>query len=239
MQLPGRLLLALSPWLFAACSTSSSDVAPIEGWALVYSEDFDSAESLAGFEFSDPKAWTWNEEGGTPSLELLGKSQYTPSQRSPHSIALVPNLLVADFDLEVDLLQTGRNYGHRDMCLFFGFQSPANFYYVHMATSPDENAHNVFLVDDAPRTNLADVTPEGIDWGDNEWQRVRLERRTGPGSIRVFWNDSPEPILEASDTNFDWGRLGFGSFDDSGRVAAIRVWAPEARSAEGEDAPFE
>ena len=29
-----------------------------------------------------------------------------------------------DFVLEADLLQTGRQYGHRDLCLFFGFVSP-------------------------------------------------------------------------------------------------------------------
>jgi hypothetical protein len=58
------------------------------------------------------------------------------------------------------------------------------------------------------------------------------------GTIRVFWDGSPEPILEAVDTTFDWGRIGFGSFDDSGRVSRVRVWAPQVRLPRGGAAPF-
>jgi hypothetical protein len=248
-------VLALGAALFlSACSgTTKEDAAPAveltesttvaedeptkPEWDLVYSEDFTSAASVADFAFTQPARWKWNDGDDRGSLELLGASDYKPPFRSPTSIALVPNLLVADFDLEVELLQTGRNYGHRDMCLFLGFVSPAKYDYVHMATSPDDRAHNIFRVDGAPRTNLADVAEQGIDWGDGEWHRVRLERRTEPGTIRVFWDGSEEPILEAVDKGFDWGRVGFGSFDDSGRVTGIRVWAPESRSVE-EAQPF-
>ncbi len=206
-------------------------------WALVYSQDFSTEASIADYAFTQPARWTWNGEDGRGSLELLGASDYKPPFRSPTSIALVPGLLVADFDLEVELLQTGRNYGHRDMCLFFGFVTPAKYDYVHLATTPDEHAHNIFRVDGAPRAKLAEVGAQGIDWGENEWHRVRIERRTQAGTIRVFWDGAAEPILEAVDKGFEWGRLGFGSFDDSGRVAGVRVWAPESRAVE-EAQPF-
>ena len=186
-------LLAIISWGCTATEESSSSE---EAWPLVYSQDFEAPTSLAGYEFTRPESWTWTDSDGVGSLELLGKSDYEPPHRSPHSIALIPAITVADFDLEVELLQTGHNYDHRDMCLFFGFQSPARYYYVHLATSPDENAHNVFKVHDAPRTNLAEVASEGIDWGENTWHRVRLERRVEPGTVRVFWDDGAEPVLD-------------------------------------------
>jgi len=227
--------ISLAVWSGACYST---EVTQDEPWPLVYAEDFETPDALEGFAFSDPTRWVWNESDGRTSLELLGKSKYAPPFRSPTSIALVPELVLGDFDLEVGLLQTGRNYGHRDMCLFFGFQSPSRYYYVHLATSPDPNAHNIFRVADAARTNLAPVVAEGIDWGSEVWHRVRIERRVTPGTIRVFWDGAAEPIIETLDTTFDWGRIGFGSFDDTGRIASVRVWAPATQSPLPDRQPF-
>ncbi len=44
--------------------------------------------------------------------------------------------------------------------------------------------------------------------------------------------------MRAKDKTFEWGRVGFGSFDDTGRVAAVRLYAPESRKALSGD-PFE
>ncbi|MFT7486265.1 MAG: hypothetical protein ACI9F9_002120 [Candidatus Paceibacteria bacterium] len=218
------LLIGLSLTLVSCAS--SPPVGEVErAWPLVYSQDFEVESDLEGYAFTDPACWKWSAEGGRGSLELTGASQYSPIFRSPTSIALIPGLLFADFDLEVELLQTGRNYGHRDMCLFLGFTSPECYDYVHLATSPDANAHNIFRVDGAPRRPLSDVAEQGIDWGEGAWHRVRIERRSVSGSIEVFWDDEPLPILQALDQGFDWGRIGFGSFDDSGRVSGVRVWA--------------
>lgn len=230
----GLISCATTP---AAGGAQSAGGSGNSAWSLVYSQDFETPRALEGFAFSQAERWKWSDAGGRSSLELLGASDYAPPHRSPTSLALVPGLELADFDLEVELLQTGRNYGHRDMCLFFGFQSPARYYYVHLATSPDERAHNIFRVADAPRTNLAPVAEEGIDWGDGVWHRVRIERRVAAGTMRVFWDGDAAPILEAKDSSFDWGRVGFGSFDDSGRVTGVRIWAPEVRPARSA-APF-
>lgn len=124
--------------------------------------------------------------------------------------------------------QTGREYGHRDMCLFFGYQSPQEFYYAHLATAADDHAHNVFLVNKTPRTKIARSTTKGVDWGLDVWHKVALERRLADGSIRVWFDDMEQPIMVAEDKTFGLGHLGFGSFDDTGRVADIQIWADEA-----------
>lgn len=198
-------------------------------------------DDLAAFDCTDAAAWSLGRRAGMDGvaevdcLELASASTYSPPHRSPLSIALVRDLVVGDFALEADVMQTGREYGHRDFCLFFGFEDAANFYYVHLATSPDDNAHNVFLVDDAPRRRLADVSPVGVDWGTERWHRLRLERRVEAGTIRVLFDG--EVVLETEDTTHGRGRIGFGSFDDTGAVSGVRLWSADAdRSATS--APF-
>jgi len=181
---------------------------------------------LESFDFSDPAAWIHGRgtDGRPDRLELSAASAYSPSFRSPLSIALWRDVEVEDFTLEADLLQTGREYGHRDLCLFFGFVDPAHFYYAHLASQPDDHAHNLFLVDGADRRRLAPVPARGVQWGTDRWHRVRLERGLGDGSIRL-WLDG-ELVLEARDSTFGRGRVGFGSFDDSGAVRRIELSAP-------------
>ncbi len=197
-------------------------------WSPILAEDL-----LADFEFSDPAAWRAGSDGAGPWLELFGASEYLPPFRSPLNIALMSGLQFGDFVLEAEVQQTGREYGHRDLCLFFGYQGPSQFYYVHFASAADENAHNVFLVDDAPRRNIATQTTAGIEWGDGVWHRVRLERRLGDGSIRVYFDDMSEPIMVAWDRRFGMGMLGFGSFDDVGRIRNMVLRGGESRPREG------
>ena len=223
-------LLGLS-LLSAGCAPFGKGAFPV-----VYEQACADASCLEDFVFTDRSKWRMRAGAHAPALELLGKSAYKPPHRSPLSIALIEGVEVQDFDLDVDLLQTGRNYGHRDLCLFFGLQSNSRFYYTHLATSPDQNAHNVFLVNDAPRTNLIAPLEQGIDWGRDVWHHVRVERRVADGTVKVFWDHAAEPVLVAEDRTFDWGRIGFGSFDDSGLVRNIVLRAPRHRFAEGD--PF-
>lgn len=196
------------------------------GWKLVTEEHFDSATSLDRLERTDRNAWKHSADGTSHALELASQSKYTPPVRSPVNIALLSGQTYGDFILEGDFLQTGREYGHRDMCVFFGFRDASHFYYTHVATAADDHAHNVFIVDGAPRRKLTNRTTTGVNWGQNIWHRIRIERRASTGSIRVFFDDLTTPIMEAADTTFTQGKIGFGSFDDTGKIDNIRIWAP-------------
>lgn len=201
-----------------------------DGYKLVYEQRFASANALADFRFTDPAAWRLAKSNDVTALELTKQSQYKPVVRSPVNIALIANKVFGDFVLEADLIQTGKEYGHRDMCLFFGFQSPTNFYYTHIATAADPNAHNVFIVNNAPRKNFARETTKGVNWGLGVWHKVRLERTVATGSIKVYFDDLTTPIMTAEDKTFASGQIGFGSFDDTGMVDNIRIWAPSVET---------
>lgn len=196
------------------------------GWTLQYEQRFLSAAALKDFVMTDPSAWRFASDTPQGALELSQQSQYSPAVRSPVNIAMIADRQVGDFILDCDLLQTGREYGHRDMCLFFGVQNPTNFYYAHIATAADDHAHNIFIVKNAPRTKIATRTTQGVQWGLNIWHHVRLERRVDQGTIRLWFDDFTTPIMTATDTAFTTGHIGFGSFDDTGRITNIRLWAP-------------
>ncbi|NJK83419.1 MAG: hypothetical protein HC912_05960 [Saprospiraceae bacterium] len=187
---------------------------------LIFSTNFEDGVSLNQFECTDVSAWRINDE---KALALVGASQYQPRVRSPLNIAILKNYRVGDFILEADLKQTGREYGHRDMCLFFGFKDASNFYYVHMASEADPNAHNIFLVNDAPRKNIAEKTNAGVKWG-GEWHRVKIVRTVKTGLIQVFFDDMETPIMEAHDEHHEAGYIGFGSFDDTGMIDNIQLY---------------
>jgi hypothetical protein len=226
-----RFILLLSLPLGLA-SASPAEVPPSPGGfgALVYQQSFERPSALGDFVVTDPAAWRHAHTPTVTALELARQSKYQAAVRSPFNIALVAGTFVGDFALEVDLLQTGKEYGHRDMCVFFGFQSPTNFYYAHIATAADNHAHNIFIVNGAPRTKIAKETTQGVNWGLGVWHKIRLERRLADGSIKVFFDDLAKPIMVAEDKTFGNGYVGFGSFDDTGLIDNIRLWAPKAET---------
>ena len=90
--------------------------------------------------------------------------------------------------------------------------------------------HNVFLVNDKPRKAIADIPKQGIKWG-QAWHRVRVERNIDTGDIKLFFDG--KLIHHTKDKHFTSGMIGFGSFDDTGMVDNIRIWAPKVEKTEG------
>lgn len=225
-----RLALCFAPLL--ALALQADDKLPA-GFKEQYKQDFARPEAIKDFVFSDPAVWKYGKDKDGGFLELAYdrkayKSTYNPKNRSPIHIALLANKVFTDFVLDCELQSTTQAYGHQDMCLFFGVTDPQKYYYVHIARAGDVNAHNVFIVNDAPRKNFAKETTKGIDWKPDTWHKVRIARDTAKGTIEVFFDDLTKPIMQAEDKTFTSGHIGFGSFDDAGRVRNIRVSAPKA-----------
>ena len=230
-----RQLLLTASALLAALTLHAADAPKLPaGYKLLYEQDFTKPSALKDFVFTDPSAWRLAKEQEKPALELHKQSTYKPEHRSPLNIALIADKVFGDFVMEVDILSTKKPYGHQDMCLFFGFTGPAGYYYNHIAVAADPNAHNVFIVDKAPRKNIAKETTKGITWGERVWHKVRAERDTQAGTYKVFFDDLTKPIMLMEDKTFAKGNIGFGSFDDIGMVTNIRIWGPavEAKKTE-------
>ncbi len=193
-------------------------------YKLLYSQDLKKPEAVNDFVFTDAAAWKIATSEDKPALELIKQSSYKPPFRSPLNIALLNGKAFGDFIMEADCLQTGKEYGHRDMVFVYGFQDPARFYYTHIATAADDHAHNCFIVNRAARAKFAREVTKGVNWGLNVWHRVRLERKASDGTVRVFFDDMSKPIMTAEDKTFGAGAIGFGSFDDTGKITNLKIW---------------
>ena len=187
----------------------------------IYEENFEAG--MEGWELTDPQAWLLSAEEDGHVLALVKDSNYTPPVRSPANIALAKAKSPADYTLEVTMRSTTEEYNHRDLCLIFGWQSPSEFYYVHIATRSDPHANSIFLVNNKPRISIAEKRTEGTSWGEGAHQ-VRVVRKGQSGLIQIFFDNLEEPIMEAHDTTFGGGRFGVGSFDDEGTFDDIRLW---------------
>ncbi|MEN9733046.1 MAG: hypothetical protein RLZ45_1041 [Verrucomicrobiota bacterium] len=223
------LILACGIWKGVAQSPAQETPSYVpKGFSLQWQPDLSSDAILEQLEFTDSKAWRRATNAGRVALELVGNSRYAAKVRSPSSIALLTTRRFGDFLLEAELLQTGADYGHRDLCLFFGFQDPGRYYYAHFASKTDPEANQIFIVDGKPFTKISTRTTEGSRWGQNEWHRVRVQRLGT--RITVWFDDMTTPAMLADHASFGAGYLGFGSFNDSGLFARIRVWAPSVES---------
>jgi hypothetical protein len=211
---------------FVAVAEETQPPGEVNGLPLVFEDGFE--DGMARWEPTDAKAWEVREDEGKQVLALHKSSEYSPPVRSPHSIAWVKNLNVSDFVLEVRARQTGREYGHRDLCFFFGRQDAGKFYYVHIATVADPHANSIFLVNDEPRVSIAEERNDGTDWAKG-YHTIRVVRDAKAGTILVYFDDLEKPIMKSTDTHFTTGPVGVGSFDDTGNFDSVRIWAREVK----------
>ena len=180
---------------------------------VVTTENFN--KGAANWEPKDPSAWKVVKQGDNSFYSMFKDSSYKPEVRSPVNFALLKEVTVSDFVLDVDMRSTQEVYGHQDLCLFFGYQDPSHFYYVHLGREADAHANSIFLVNGEPRVSIAQKRTDGTAWT-KDWHHVRIKRDTSKGTIEVYFDDMKKPVMTTVDKHFLHGRIGIGSFDDTG-----------------------
>ncbi|MGE5195176.1 MAG: hypothetical protein ACM3U2_22005 [Deltaproteobacteria bacterium] len=205
-----------------ATSDGKPPAREMQGLPLAFFDNFDS-ENAARWEPSDPKAWKIIEQNGNGLYSQFQQSQVKTPVRSPFNRALVKDLVIGDFVLDVKLQSTIKDYDHRDMCLFFGFQDQAHLYYVHFGKKADDHANQIFIVNNEPRKKISATSTAGTPWTDG-WHHARVVRMIESGTIEVFFDDMQKPVMTATDKTFLWGQVGIGTFDDTGNFDDVIVY---------------
>ena len=213
LAIPYRFNARITVFMCFLALTTSTGLAE-KKLPVVYKTDFENGATE--WSPTDDAAWKLRKtEQGFVYSQFVKRSKYEPPHRSPYNISLLKSPIVGSFQLDVDVLSTHEDYGHRDCCLFFGYQNPSNFYYVHLGKKTDDHANQIFIVNDAPRTKISTKTTSGTDW-DSKWHHVRIIRNAETGKIQVYFDDMESPIMEAVNKAFTHGKIGLGSFDDTG-----------------------
>lgn len=164
---------------------------------------------------------TWAVRGPVLVLEKAG----VPGGkiRRPAALAILKSDPLTDLTYKLELRSTApADLAVRDVQLIVGYQSPTQFYYVHLSAKTDAVHNGIFIVNNADRRRI-DQPAATAHLTDQAWHRARLERDTASGRIAVFFDELPAPILSATDTTLAWGRVGLGSFDETAEFRNIEV----------------
>ena len=222
----GLTILAGPP----AISAQQSDL------PLAFEDDFEKGADH--WQPTDRDAWRIIETDRGKVYNQFKNSNYKPPHRSPYNISLVKDVIVGDFVLTAKVQSTNAGAGaHQDMCLFFNYQDPAHFYYVHLGKRPDPHSSQIMIVNDAPRVMVTDkkqMSP-GIPW-DDAWHQVKIVRRVADGTIAIYFDDMERPVMKAVDKTFRWGQVGIGSFDDNGNWDDFKLHGTKV-DAQGKESP--
>jgi len=191
----------------------------------LFSDDFEDGQAQE-WEPNDPGNWQIGEEWGTQCYQLTAPGTQG-EVRAPTSWSLLK-----DFDVSCFIF-TGRlkckssiDNPHRDMVIVFHYQDPTHFYYVHFSASSDENHNIIGLVDGKDRVKINHELPEGSDarLTDMGFHDFKVSYNAETGEIKAYLDDMKTPILTATDRTFGHGRVGVGSFDDTGSFDDIELW---------------
>jgi len=212
--LPSFYFFAILAVFTSAWADDKSKLAPI------FTEDFENG--IDRWELVDPKSWAIEEHGLGKSLAIIRReSEYAPKVRSPLHIALVKDLNAADFEMTYKVKSTKNTGNHRDCCVFFNYQDPTHYYYIHLGAKPDPASGQIFIVNDEPRRPLT-KNEKLVPWTE-DWHTVKLVRKASTGLIAIYFDNMEQPHLEANDKTFGEGRFGIGSFDDMDAFDSIVV----------------
>ena len=189
-----------------------------QGW-VSFRPQLTGPDVLAEWVFDGSGSWTVAD--GKLVLEKAGKP--AGPIRRPAALAIFKTDPFKQVTLKAEVRSTApQDVIRRDLNLIFGYESPRRFYYVHLAGITDANHNGIFLVDNKDRRRIDDGTA-APQLKDREWHRVRLERDGDSGRIEVFVDGSEQAALHATDTAIRAGRVGLGSFDDTGEFRRFGV----------------
>jgi hypothetical protein len=178
---------------------------------LLFEDDFENG--FGKWEIVDSESWAIQEHGKGKSLSITRRdSEHKPQVRSPRHIALMKNVEAEHFVLTFKVKSTKDTGNHRDCCVFFNYQNPTNYYYVHLGAKPDPHSGQIMIVKDAPRLALTE-NKKKTPW-DDKWHDVKVVRNSKKGTIKIYFDDMKKPLMTTKDKTFGKGRIGIGSFDD-------------------------
>ncbi|MDT9592049.1 hypothetical protein RDV89_03170 [Nocardioides zeae] len=179
-----------------------------------------------------PEKWSFTGR----EVVLVERGEAPAGPRRPFEYAVVtrgPEL--ASFHLTAQVrIDEPVSRNDRDVVLLWNVTSPTRFHYVHLSQDNAIYPHNgIFRVDDADRVRIDDQwdgavgAPPAID--DTDWHRVHLSVDVRSGRIAVGLDGARRPLMTATDRTFTGGRIGFGSFDNHGRVRGLVALGTVAR----------
>jgi hypothetical protein len=140
--------------------------------------------------------------------------------RRPTTFALLESNPYSKVTVEAEVKRNGKS-----VIIVYGWQNDAHYDYVHISvdTAASQNAHNgIFHIFGGERVRISSLEGPG-SLPTQDWTPVKLVFDGESGKCYVEVNGKRNPSLEAVDLSLRWGRVGLGSFNETGDFRNVRV----------------
>jgi hypothetical protein len=183
-----------------------------------------AADNLQIFDhqWSVPTAGDWEiqNEDGTPVLHMkTGREPLASGPRRPFQFALADAGPFSKVTVEADIRPLKRS-----VIIVYAYRDPAHFDYAHISADIKAPVHNgIFHVYGGERVR---ISPEGGPAAFpeiNRWYHVKLVQDGATGAVDVTVDGKPVPGLHAVDLSLTAGKIGIGSFDETGDFKNVKI----------------
>jgi hypothetical protein len=172
-----------------------------------------------GYHWTVQKASDWSVDNGV--LKLLVSAEPPPGQpRRPQKFALADTRPFRRVTVEAEMRHAGRS-----LIIVYAWQDDSHYNYAHLSSDPaaKQNVHNgIFHIFGGERVRISPLDGPA-SFGAAEWTPVKLVFDGDTGRCHVEVNGKRNPSLEAVDLSLRYGRVGLGSFDETGSFRNVRI----------------
>jgi hypothetical protein len=158
---------------------------------------------------------------GNNLLQLKVSAEPPAGQpRRPMKYALLESKPFSKVTVEGEVKRNGRS-----VIIVYAYQDDAHYDYAHISvdTAASQNVHNgMFHIFGGERVRISSLEGPG-SLPTQEWTPVKLVFDGETGHCYVEVNGKRNPSLDAVDLSLRRGRVGIGSFDETGDFRNIKV----------------
>ncbi|MBV9266634.1 MAG: hypothetical protein JO061_10745 [Acidobacteriaceae bacterium] len=188
-----------------------------------------SAAAVSVFDHSwavpDASDWKIGQDNGRPVLQLLvGKEPPASGPRRPFQFAIADTPEFTRVRVDADMKPIGRS-----LMIVFAYRDSDHFDYAHLSrdTAKIQSHHNgIFHVYGGERVRISSEDGPAAFPDGSRWYHVSLDWNGDTGAVTVAVNGNPVPALKAVDLSLSSGKVGIGSFDETGEFKNVSISGP-------------
>lgn len=175
--------------------------------------------SVFGHQWTVQNASDWAVENGV--LRLKVSAEPVPGQpRRPTKIALLESKPYTKVTVEAEIRRNARS-----LIIAYAYQDEAHYNYAHISSdmAAKQNVHNgIFHIFGGERVRITPLDgPASLETQEFIPAKLVFDGSTGHCYVEV--NGKRNPSLDAVDMSLRWGRIGLGSFDETGDFRNVRI----------------
>ncbi len=176
--------------------------------------------------------WKVEKTDGIETLKLLAPRPSTePRRPTQFALADTPDYISVTVEAEMKKEPKELRKRRNSLIIVYAWRDKDHFNYAHLS---DDNAqhtpvHNgIFHVFGGDRVRISST--EGPDTlTEEKWYKVKLVHDGNTGRVQVWVDGKTSPSLEACDYSLRSGKVGLGSFFDTGEFRNVRIQGQPAR----------